>query len=95
MATLHPLVRQGLESTRKKIQVEIDGLQQALQQVDGLLALSADVPAAPASSSRPAAPRPAAEDKPPESKPTTPAPTPRPEGKPTLAEAAKELASTG
>jgi hypothetical protein len=36
-AVLHPLVRQGLEATRKKIVAEIEGLKVALQQVDLLL----------------------------------------------------------
>ena len=90
MATLHPLVKQGLEATRKRILTEIDGLQQALQQVDGLLALSApqEAAATPAPKARPPAPKP-------ETEPTTPVPNPKPEGKPSLAEAAKELAATG
>ena len=94
MATLHPLVKQGLEATRKRILTEIDGLQQALQQVDGLLALSPDVSTAPAAKARPPAPPPKAEA-PSEEPASTPAPTPKPEGKPSLAEAAKELAATG
>jgi hypothetical protein len=36
-AALHPLLRQGLEATKKKILAEIEGLKVALQQVDGLL----------------------------------------------------------
>jgi hypothetical protein len=65
MATLHPLVRQGLEATRKKILAEIDGLQQALQQVDGMLALAPETsaPPAPPASTKPA-PTPKPEGKP-------------------------------
>jgi hypothetical protein len=37
MAVLHPIVRQGLEKTRKEILVQIEGLKTALKQVDDML----------------------------------------------------------
>lgn len=37
MAALHPLLRQGLEATRKKILAEMEGLKVALAQVEELL----------------------------------------------------------
>lgn len=61
MAALHPLVRKHLENSRKEIVAEIQGLQQALQQVEGMLGLSAsgNVPAAPKPPAAPAPPAPA------------------------------------
>lgn len=77
-AALHPLVKQGLEASRKKILAEIDSLNQALQQVESIMSI-ASATAAPAAPAAPA----------------NPAPNPKPEGKPSLADAAKELAATG
>jgi hypothetical protein len=37
MAALHPLVRQGLEATRKKVLAEMEGLKVALGQLDEML----------------------------------------------------------
>lgn len=77
MAVLHPLVRQGLEATKKKILADMEGLKVALAQVDALLGgeLKA-AESAPASNSSTTA---------------TPAPPAGPEGKPDLKAMAQGL----
>lgn len=81
MAALHPLLRQGLEATRKKILAEMEGLKVALKQVDDMLA--GGVPA----TSEEVAVEPAAQP----ASPVTPSATPAPQGKPNLGDMAKEM----
>ena len=61
MAALHPIVRQGLESTRKKILAEIEGLKVALAQVEEMLGIKQPEAAEPTT---PVAPPPAVTPKP-------------------------------
>lgn len=84
MATLHPLVRKGLEATRAQILKEMEGLKTALAQVDEILGFGDN-----------SSPRSVEKEKAPPVPPvSSPAPTPRPEGKPDLTAMAKELAAT-
>lgn len=46
MSALHPLVRQGLEATRKKVLAEMEGLKQALAQLDEMLGVKQPEPPA-------------------------------------------------
>jgi hypothetical protein len=56
-AALHPIVKQGLEATRKKILAEIEGLKVALAQVDELLNAKEASPSSAAPAAPPAAPK--------------------------------------
>jgi hypothetical protein len=74
---LHPLVRQGLETTRKKILAEMEGLKAALAQVDEMLGGTppeVEVTVTPTQS-------------------VSPIPSVKPEGKPDLTTMAKEMAA--
>lgn len=83
MAALHPIVKAGLEATRKKLQAELESIQSALAYVDEQLSGAAP------SGGTPVAPPPSAAQQ--------PAPNPKPangEGKPKLEDMAKQLAGT-
>ena len=81
MAALHPIVKAGLEATRKKLQSELESIQAALAYVDEQLSGTAP------SGGAPVAPAPQQQQ---------PAPNPKPsaEAKPSLQEMAKQLAGT-
>lgn len=84
MAVLHPIVKAGLEATRKKLLSELESIQAALAYVDeqlgGAVAPTGGTPVAPAPQQQ------------------QPAPNPKPangESKPKLEDMAKQLAGTG
>lgn len=99
MTTLHPVVKSSLEGLRKRIQADIASLQQALEQVEGMLALSPNTAPAAAKpepktpTTKPAEPKPEPKAETPESPKTEPAPIAKPEGKPSLQEMARDLAN--
>lgn len=81
MAVLHPIVKAGLEATRKKILAEIESLQVGLEQINAILDGKDPVVVPPA-------PAPTQQQ---------PAPNPKPangEAKPNLQDMAKQLAGT-